>query len=82
VALSNAPGGFIPAITVTQISHNFQQDRQLINRVLKNKHQAVSQGRYELEARGLRLAKKTGTVSQASISQLPADSMQAFTIAA
>jgi hypothetical protein len=30
--------------TVTQISHNFQQDRQLFNRVLKNKHQAVSQG--------------------------------------
>jgi hypothetical protein len=25
------------------------------NRVLKNKHQAVSQGRYKLEARGLRL---------------------------
>jgi len=25
------------------------------NRVLKNEHQAVSQGRYKLEARGLRL---------------------------
>jgi hypothetical protein len=32
------------AITVTQISHNFQQDRQLFNRVLKNEHQDVSQG--------------------------------------
>jgi len=27
----------------------------LINRVLQNKHQAVSQGRYKLEASGLRL---------------------------
>jgi hypothetical protein len=26
-----------------------------INRVMKNKHQAVSHGRYKLEARGLRL---------------------------
>jgi len=44
---------------------------------LKNKHQAVSQGRYKLEARGLRLEaqKKSGTASQASSFELPADCM-------
>jgi hypothetical protein len=44
--------------------------------VLKNKHQAVSQGRFKLEARGLRLEvkKKPGTVKQASSFELPASS--------
>ena len=48
-------------------------------RVLKNKHQAVSQGRYKLEARGLRLeAQKNQPPSArlpASSLQLPADCM-------
>jgi hypothetical protein len=47
--------------------------------VLKNKHQAVSQGRYRLEARGLRLkAQKNQPQSAklpASSLQLPADCM-------
>jgi hypothetical protein len=51
------------------------------NRVFKNKHQAVSQGRYinRLEARGLRLEAQQNQVPSNRLSalsfQLPADCM-------
>jgi hypothetical protein len=49
---------------------------RLINRVLKNKHQAVSQGRYKLEARGLRLKAQKNQPHRQPGFQLRASSFQ------
>jgi hypothetical protein len=49
------------------------RDCPLLERVLKNKHQAVSQGRYKLEARGLR---REAQKNQAPSARLPASSFQ------
>jgi hypothetical protein len=48
-------------------------DRLLTDRAFKNKHQAVSQGKYKLEARGLRLKAQK---NQPPSVRLPASSFQ------